>query len=278
MALRITTLSENTAGSRDLLAEWGLSFFIEIGPETILFDTGKTMTAVHNTDSLEVNLSRVSKIVLSHGHYDHTGGLRQVLRRINKEVEVIAHPDVWAPKYRRRKGKKDRYIGIPFQRQELESLGAIFTLTSKSVPVTDTCITTGEVPMVTSYETIDSGLIVRTDSGSQPDELRDDLSLIIKTGLGLVVVLGCAHRGVINHLYHAQKLTGTKTIHAVLGGSHLIDAPRARVRQTIADLKKLDVQKMGLCHCTSLPAIATLAHEFGDRFFFNITGTVFKIP
>ncbi len=278
MALRITTLSENTAGSRDLLAEWGLSFFIEIGSETVLFDTGKTISTVHNIDSLEVNLSQASKIVLSHGHYDHTGGLRQVLRRINKEVEVIAHPDIWAPKYRRRKGKKDRYIGIPFQRQELESLGASFTLTSKSVPVTDKCITSGEVPMTTDYETIDSGLFVRTDSGWQPDELRDDLSLIINTGLGLVVVLGCAHRGIINTLYQAQKLTGTKKIHAVLGGSHLIDAPKARVQRTIADLKKLDVQKLGLCHCTSLPPMSTLAHEFGDRFFFNITGTVFKLP
>lgn len=278
MTLRITTLSENTAGARDLLAEWGLSFLIETGTDTILFDTGKTTSTAHNIDSLGINLSRVNKIVLSHGHFDHTGGLRQMLRRIGKEIEVVAHPDIWAPKYRRRKGKKDRYIGIPFQRQELESLGATFVLNSKSVKVSDNCITTGEVPMVTDYETIDSGLFVKTDSGWQPDGLLDDLSLVLNTELGLVVVLGCAHRGIINILYHAQNLTGVKTIHAVLGGSHLIDAPKERVRRTIADLKKLDVQKLGLCHCTSLPAIATLAHEFGDRFFFNITGTIFELP
>jgi len=201
-----------------------------------------------------------------------------MLRRIGKEIEVIAHPDVWAPKYRRRKGKKDRYIGIPFHRQTLESLGAIFMLTKVSAKVSDNCITTGEVPMATDYETIDSGLFIWTDSGWQPDKLLDDLSLIIKTELGLVVVLGCAHRGVINTLYHAQKLTGLKTIYAVLGGAHLIDAPRERVQRTIADLKKLDIQKLGLCHCTSLPAISALAHEFGDRFFFNITGATFKLP
>ena len=278
MTLRITTLSENTAGTRGLLAEWGLSFLIETGTDTILFDTGKTISTAHNIDSLGVNLSKVSKIVLSHGHYDHTGGLRQVLRRIGKEIEVIAHPDIWAPKYRHRKGKKDRYIGIPFQRQELESLGATFVLNSKSVKVAANCITTGEVPMVTDYETIDSGLFVKTDSGWQPDQLLDDLSLVLNTELGLVVVLGCAHRGAINTLYHAQNLTGVKTIHAVLGGSHLIDAPKKRVQRTIADLKKLDVQKLGPCHCTSLPVIATLAHEFGDRFFFNITGTIFELP
>ncbi len=278
MALRITTLSENTAGTRDLLSEWGLSFLIENEGETILFDTGKTISTAHNIDSLGVNLGQVSKLVLSHGHYDHTGGLRQVLRRMNKEVEVVAHPDVWAPKYRHRKGKKDRYIGIPFQRQELESLGAIFKLTTESVPVTGNCLTTGEVPMVTDYETIDSGLCVKTDAGLQPDKLLDDLSLVIKTALGLVVVLGCAHRGMVNTLYHAQKLTDEKRIHAVLGGSHLISASKGRVQKTIADLKKLDVQRLGLCHCTGMPAIATLAHEFGDRFFFNITGTTFELP
>jgi len=278
MALRITTLSENTAGSRDLLAEWGLSFLIETGQETILFDTGKTISTAHNIDSLGVKFSKINKIVLSHGHFDHTGGLRQILQRIGKDIEVVAHPNVWAPKYRRRKGKKDRYIGIPFERQELESLGAMFVLTSESVKVAENCVTTGEVPMVTEYETIDSGLFVKTSSGWQPDELLDDLSLVIDTEPGLVVLLGCAHRGVINTLYHARKITGEKPIYAMLGGSHLVNAPRERVQRTVADLKKLDVQKMGLCHCTSLPAISTLAHEFGDRFFFNITGTVFELP
>ena len=278
MALRITTLSENTAGSGDLLAEWGPSFLVETGQEIILFDTGKTVSTAHNIDCLGIRTGEISKIVLSHGHFDHTGGLRQILQRTGKDIEVIAHPDVWAPKYRRRKGKKDRYIGIPFQRQELESLGAMFVLTSESVKVAENCITTGEVPMVTDYETIDSGLFVKTNSGWQPDELLDDLSLVIDTEAGLVVVLGCAHRGVINTLHQARKITGEKPIYAVLGGSHLVDAPRERVQRTVADLKKLDVQNMGLCHCTSLPAISALAHEFGDRFFFNITGTVFELP
>jgi 7,8-dihydropterin-6-yl-methyl-4-(beta-D-ribofuranosyl)aminobenzene 5'-phosphate synthase len=278
MALRITTLSENTAGSRDLLAEWGLSFLIETGNETILFDTGKTITAAHNVDSLGADLKQVSKIVLSHGHYDHTGGLRQVLRRMHKEVEIIAHPDVWASKYSRRKGKRDRYTGLPFQREELESLGAVFSLTTESLKVAENCFTTGEVPMVTDYETIDSRLFVRTEAGWQPDPLLDDLALVIKTELGLVVVLGCAHRGIINTLYHARQITGVESIYAVLGGAHLIDAPQERVRKTIAALKELDVQKLGLCHCTGLPAITTLAHEFGERFFFNITGTVFELP
>ena len=277
MGLRITTLSENTADSGDLLAEWGLSIFIATGKENILFDTGKTISASYNIDSLKIDLKRIDKIVLSHAHYDHTGGLRQLLRRMGKEVEIIAHPDIWAAKYRRRKGEKDKYIGIPFQRQELESLGARFTLTTKPLKIADNIMTTGEVPMVTDYETIDSRLFVKSDDGWQPDKLLDDLALIINAEPGLVVVLGCAHRGMINTLYHAQQLAGVKTIHTVLGGSHLINAPKERIRRTIADLKELDVQRLGLCHCTSLPAISLLAQEFGDKFFFNITGTTIEI-
>ena len=277
MGLRFITLSENTADSGDLLAEWGLSIFIATGKENILFDTGKTISAAYNIDSLKIDLKRIDKIVLSHAHYDHTGGLRQLLRRMGKEVEIIAHPDIWAAKYRRRKGEKDKYIGIPFQRQELESLGARFTLTTKPLKIADNIMTTGEVPMVTDYETIDSRLFVKSDQGWQPDKLLDDLALIINAEPGLVVVLGCAHRGMVNTLYHARQLTGVKTIHTVLGGSHLINAPRERIRRTIADLKELDVQRLGLCHCTSLPAISLLAQEFGDKFFFNITGTTIEI-
>ena len=277
MGLRITTLSENTAGAIDLLAEWGLSILIETGKENILFDTGQTITAGYNTDNLEIDLNQIDKIVLSHGHYDHTGGLHQILRKMGKEVEIIAHPDIWAAKYRRRKGKKDKYIGIQFQRQELESLGARFTLTTKPAQVADNIMTTGEVPMVTDYETIDSALFVKENTGWQPDKLLDDLSLIINTKSGLVVVLGCAHRGMINTLYHAQQLTGVKPIHAVIGGAHLVHASEERIRLTITALKELGVQKLGLCHCTSLPAMSLLAQEFGDKFFFNIVGTIFEL-
>ena len=274
MILRITTLSENTAGSGDFLGEWGLSILVETEVTSILFDSGKSISAVQNATTLGINLNRIDRIVLSHGHYDHTGGLRNILRRIGKEVEVIAHPDIWQAKYARRKNEPDRYIGIPFQRRELESLGARFNLVKESVGITDNIMTTGEVPMVTDFEQIDEGLFVREDSGWQPDELLDDQALVIKTDAGLVVILGCAHRGIINTLYHAQQLTGTGKIYAVIGGSHLMGVSEERLWQTIDALRGLGIQRMGLCHCTDLPAASLLAQEFGESFFFNKAGTV----
>jgi 7,8-dihydropterin-6-yl-methyl-4-(beta-D-ribofuranosyl)aminobenzene 5'-phosphate synthase len=106
----------------------------------------------------------------------------------------------------------------------------------------------------------------------------DDQALTIKTKNGLVVVLGCAHRGMINTLYHARQLTGEDKIYAVMGGSHLIGASEERLWQTIAALHELGVQRLGLCHCTDLKAISLLAQEFGEAFFFNRAGTVIEIP
>ncbi len=284
MKLRITTLSENTAGMNEntaglvnFLAEWGLSILVETDEANILLDTGQSISAGYNADILGIDLSRIDRIVLSHGHFDHTGGLRPVLRKMRKRVEIIAHPDIWVAKYSRRQGK-DRYIGIPFLRQELESLGASFNLTPKPVKITDNIMTTGEIPMVTDYEEVDPDLVVKGDTGWQPDKLLDDQALIINTEPGLIVILGCAHRGIINTLYYAQQLTGVTPIHTVLGGCHLFSASREQIRSTIAALKELGVQKLGVSHCTGLPAAAIMAQEFGDKFFFNNAGTSINLP
>jgi len=277
MSIRITTLSENTGAIGDFLAEWGLSILVETDRTKVLLDTGKSCSCVYNADTLGVELGSIDKIVLSHGHFDHTGGLREVLRRMRKKVEVIAHPDIWQLKYSQREGEQGKYIGIPFHQSELESLGALFVLDPKPVEIDDSILTTGEVPMVTPFEAVDAALVVKEGSVMRPDQVMDDRALIVKSEAGLIVLLGCAHRGMINTLYHAKQLTGEDKILAVIGGSHLISASEERLWQTIAALHELEVQKLGLCHCTDLRATSVLAQEFGEAFFFNKAGTVVDI-
>ncbi len=276
MKIRIVTLSENTSALGDFLAEWGLSILVETEQTRVLLDTGKSYSCVYNADSLCVDLGTIDKIVLSHGHFDHTGGLRDVLRRMRKKVEILAHPDVWQLKYSQREGEQGRYIGIPFHRNELESLGAVFVLSRKPVEIGESIITTGEIPMVTPYESIDTALLVQAGPVRQPDQVMDDQAVIVKSEAGLVVVLGCAHRGIVNTLYHAKQLTGEERILAVIGGSHLTGASEERLVRTIDALRELRVQKLGLCHCTDLKAASLLAQEFGEAFFFNQAGTIIE--
>ncbi len=279
MTIQITTLSENTAsGPSELLGEWGFSVLVETEAANILLDTGHGVAATYNADIIGVDINRVDKMVLSHGHHDHTGGLREVLRRMKKDIEITAHPDIWADKYGRFQGQEAKYCGIPFQRSELENLGARFNLTKEPVEITENVMTTGEIPMVTEFEQAATNLFVKEDNKLELDLVLDDQALIIKTEPGLVIILGCAHRGVINTVYHAQKITEVEDIALVLGGCHLIGSNEEQINQTIAALKELEVQKIGVSHCTGMAATVMMAREFGDNFFFNNAGTQIKLP
>ena len=273
MSIQITTLSENTAHTTRLLAEWGLSILVEADGHRILLDTGSSFSAAYNAIALGVDLSQIDKIVFSHGHFDHTGGLLHILKMMKRQTEVIAHPDIWAAKYGRRPGEKEQYAGVPFPKEAAESSGASFKLTREPVWISENIVTSGEIPMLTEYEGIDPILYVKEKGELKPDPLWDDQALFIKCEKGLIIILGCAHRGVINTIKHAQKLTGIESIYAVIGGTHLVRASPQRMDLTIAELLSFRIQRLGACHCTGPAASAILAQTFGEAFFFNNAGT-----
>ena len=277
MQIRVFTLSENTA-NYGFLAEWGLSVLVDVDGIRVLMDTGQSFSAAHNAQLLGADLHTIDRIVLSHGHADHTGGLREVIAKCG-QIEIIAHPDIWASKYTRRTGQaREQFIGVPFIREELESRGARFNLTKEPVYINEHIMTTGEIPMLTSYEAIENNLFIKEGGVLHQDKLADDLALIIDAEFGLVVILGCAHRGIVNTLRHAQKLTGKEQVYAAIGGTHLFRASDERIEQTIADLKEMGIQKLGVSHCTGFRASSRLAQEFGDVFFTNNAGTQFTLP
>jgi 7,8-dihydropterin-6-yl-methyl-4-(beta-D-ribofuranosyl)aminobenzene 5'-phosphate synthase len=271
MSVRITTLSENTA-LLGFLGEWGLSVLIETDTKKVLLDTGMSISAVQNADLLGFDFSTLDAIVLSHAHADHTGGLRDVLRRVRKEIEVVAHPDIWIPKYVAF-GDWKRYAGMPFLREELEAMGAQFTLTSEPYRVCDEVMTTGEVEVTVDFEPIDDRLCIKLGDELVPDPMPDDLAVVVKTGEGLALITGCAHRGIINTVRHVQKITDGEYIHTILGGTHLHLVPQERIDKPIAELKELGLQRLGVSHCTGFHSAAALAREFGEIFFTNNAGT-----
>jgi 7,8-dihydropterin-6-yl-methyl-4-(beta-D-ribofuranosyl)aminobenzene 5'-phosphate synthase len=278
--LRITTVSENTSGSPALLGQWGLCVLVEAEDHRFLIDTGASSSVSQNVDVLGINLDLVDAIVLSHGHYDHTGGLRAILAKIKKKpVRIVAHPEVWGLKYgRNRKTGKYSYVGMPFRPEELERLGAQFELTSEPTWLTEDIVGSGEEPMTTSYEGVANNLFVKNKTGYEPDTLIDDQSLYIRTDLGLIIVLGCAHRGIINIIRYAQQLMKMDQVYMVLGGTHLGPASEEQVTSTIEALKDIDLRWLGVSHCTGQKVAAKVNQAFGDRFFYNNTGTIVSFP
>lgn len=274
--IKITTLSENT-GTYGFLGEWGLSLLIEADGKRILMDTGLGIAAVHNADLLNISFSEIDTIVLSHGHVDHTGGLREVLKRTGAK-QIIAHPEIQSSKYITRRPGEYQYIGIPFSDDELESCGALFEFSTKPVDITPHIITSGEIDMLTDYETIDENLFVKHGGSFIPDPVADDLALIINCDYGLVVICGCAHRGVINTINQARKITGNNRIHAVVGGIHLIRSDEERIERTIFDLQGMGVQHICVSHCTGFTASTRMAQEFDDKFMLNNAGTRLEFP
>jgi 7,8-dihydropterin-6-yl-methyl-4-(beta-D-ribofuranosyl)aminobenzene 5'-phosphate synthase len=271
MSLKITVLSENSAGGMGLMAEHGLSLLVERNGERVLFDTGQGLVLRHNAEKLGVDLSTVEKIVLSHAHYDHTGGLKAVLAG-GGEKEIFGHPVLFDRKVAVREGSR-RTVGIPYGREELEGLGAIFHLSAKPVEVAHGVMTTGEIPRTVAFEQVDALFQVEQNGALAHDEIRDDLSLILRSSDGVVLLLGCCHAGLINTLGHVVQITGERRFKAVIGGTHLVSADKARTALTIEALRSFDIERLFVGHCTGMKAVIGLWNALGaERVNFMSTG------
>lgn len=274
MKFRITTLSEDTAGGRGLLAEHGLSYWIELGSRKILFDTGQGLVLTANACRLNIPLEKTEAVIISHGHYDHTGGLSEALR-LAGQIRVYAHPVALAPKYARNADGSAREIGISLLNKKKIREQAELILTERPVEICEGLFLTGPVPRRTDFE--DVGGQFFTDSNClRPDPLVDDQSAFIETSAGTVVILGCAHAGVINTLDYVRELTGNRRIHTVLGGMHLLVAGSVRMHKTVAELRRIDARRLFPCHCTGFAAMARLWHEFPDQCALCHVGTVLE--
>ncbi len=270
--MRLVTLCENSAGlRREVLAEHGFSAYLEFGGQRLIFDAGQTTTCIHNASVLGIDLVGVP-IALSHGHYDHTGSLLSLLERTGT-VPVYAHPDVFVSRYSRRGGAL-RQIGIPFDREELEDMGAEFDLSRRAREIRPGLWLTGEVPRIVEFEGENEDLVVLSEEGEiGVDPLLDDQAVVLVLKRGLFLLLGCTHSGMINTLEQAKRVTGVETILGVAGGTHLGFDGEDKLPKTIEALRSYDLEILAPSHCTGFAAASALAATYPDRFVENSVGT-----
>ncbi len=277
MTYRITILCENSVGPLSgTLGEHGFSALIEpSGGDPLLFDTGQGLTLLHNARRMNKDLSLVKQVVLSHGHYDHAGGLKSLLEECGAK-RIFSHPSVFSSRYRVKDTGEWSSISLPVGREELEEAGAVFDLSKEFRGIAPGMYLTGEVPRVTEFETGDRGLYCDC-SGQEPDTTPDDQSLVLETDKGLVLVLGCCHAGVINTLEHVAAMTGRYDVFAVIGGTHLGFCSQEQIGKTISALKKWGIKKVAASHCTGFAASARLSRELPKEFQVAMVGYTLEV-
>lgn len=270
MKVIATVLSENSVfGNLGAIAEHGWAVFLETDYGNYLFDTGQGKTLINNVSVFKKDLQDIKGIILSHHHVDHTGGLMDAIEATGKPVDVYAHPDLFKEGYLVRKSYQ--YIGIPFSKDTLENRGANFKFNRDFVEIAPNIYLTGEVPRLSGFEHGDTDIVQKTNEGYVIDSVMDDQSL------GLFVLLGCAHAGIINILNYAVNKTGENRIHTIIGGTHLWSVSDEQKEKSIQALKEKNIQRLGVSHCTGFEVSMRLAQEFGQRFFHCNVGTIVEL-
>jgi 7,8-dihydropterin-6-yl-methyl-4-(beta-D-ribofuranosyl)aminobenzene 5'-phosphate synthase len=315
--IRIRVLIENVRGAAGLSSQWGLSFWIETPHARLLFDCGESSAFLQNAQRLEEPIESADALILSHGHYDHGGGIHE-LAEVAPTARLVLHPAAVAPHYELRKGGKVDYIGMPDS-----SLAALRAAPERSVwvlgptEVAPGAWVTGPVPRRHPLEEVEPTFFL-DKACTIRDHVVDDQAMWIATPAGLVILCGCAHSGVMNIVRHVREAVagrgvfgsaesrsrasssmaavavrgavagvhhplvpvasdGLPAVRALLGGMHLLQARKERLQATADYLASLDLELCAPCHCTGKRATALLRERLGGAFAEIVTGCELRV-
>lgn len=283
--VKVTTIVENHSNSLlGIPGEHGISMRIEYKGRNILFDTGQTGLFLDNADKMNIDLSKIQDIILSHGHYDHTGGLKSYLtKHYNKSIFV-------GKSFFNKKFKKNRdgtivYNGNPFLSPDTtekiepanvsiikESNSTLNIINNSMHKLDDGLWLVRDFEMKNNFEKLDKRFFIGRDSDYYLDRFTDEMVLCIETSKGLVLIVGCSHVGIINIVENVTQRFKDQPIRGIIGGIHLINAKEERVKHTLEELLKLNLEFLALSHCTGDENIKRIKEIFKDCFIMNITG------
>jgi len=264
-------------------AEHGFSMlvctFVDEKSHSILFDTGSSKGgAVNNAKRIGLDLTQVETIALSHGHYDHFGGLQKVVKVINrKDLPIVVHEDMFKTRgVANLDGSIRKYPNFP---KEDQVKPAKFVKTKQpGLLAEDTVLVTGEIPRKTDFEKGYPQQRVFINGKWQPDPwVWDDRALVINVKQkGLVIVSGCAHAGIVNTCLYAQRITRIAKIYAILGGFHLAGKEyEPRIDKTVKSLKQLNLALIAPSHCTGWRGSFAVAKAMPQAFVWNSVSNLY---
>ncbi len=278
MTLQLDIICDNTVG-RPIAAcgEHGFACLVQLSSGTWLFDTGSGAGLLGNLSVLGHDAQCIDAVVLSHGHYDHCGGLLPLLERVGPRP-VYAHPQIFKKRFWQGRHEQ-RDISLPYSHDALTAAGAEFRFRETLTELAPGLLFSGTIPRISTQETGDPHLVQRSAEHApwEADSLTDDAALAIETAKGLVVLLGCAHAGLVNTVEHFRSHLGRPRIHAIIGGTHLGPAGDEQFAATADYLSQLDFDRLGVSHCTGQIRSAQLHARFPNKVFFANVGTTVTV-
>lgn len=269
---KITTLIENNSDyNNKLINEHGLSLLIETKDNRYLFDTGQTSDFLKNANALNINLNNLNGIILSHGHYDHTGGVIDLLKTHTNINNLYISKYFNNNKYKKLNNGSYKYNGIPFNLHQIESLIHTKKIDSDMYKLCSNIYIFSNFTMTNKYEILNENMLIKSNKEYIIDTFKDEISICINTSKGIVIIAGCSHRGIIN-IINSIKNKLNKKVRGIIGGTHLIHCNSKRLQFTLNELTNLNLEFLAVSHCTGSENINILKETFKDKFILNNTG------
>lgn len=261
--MKIVTLIENLVYKKGLYAEHGLAIYIETKNKRILFDTGQSGMFLQNAKTLGIRIDDIDILVLSHGHYDHTGGLYPFLEE-NSKAKIYAKKQLFIPKY----SGRGRFIGTKFNDELLRNR---LIYVDKITEIAENVFIMPEIDIANSGDTHFKGLKIKPDAMFFQDEFDDELFLVIKKDEKINIVTACSHRGITN-ICTAATNQFRLPVGLILGGFHMKDCTDKQYVQISDYLRILQPEAIGVCHCTGVEIYAEMHSDLKGHLFYHRTG------
>lgn len=265
LLIKVNILAENRAKKRGILGEHGLSMLVEVDGYKVLFDAGQTDVFSLNAELDGIDLSMVDALVISHGHYDHTGGVPEFCR-LNKKASIYIHPDAFCERYNAAHEKAvGRCIGVPWSCESEESFKSRMVFVKEPIRIHEEIMLSGEIPVRSELKP-SSSFVKRNDSGKlEEDAVIDEQFMIINGSRGIYLFIGCSHPGILNCIAYAKELLPNSEIHGIIGGMHLERYGFEQLAEIASGLKSAGVGKIIPLHCTGILASCYLKNSFGGN-------------